>query len=383
MKKELKFASRYLKDLISILGSSNARLVGGCVRDALLGIKTDDFDIATRLVPDEVTKLLESKGINVIPTGLKHGTVTAVMGGEKFEITTLRKDLRCDGRHAEVAFTDDFKEDASRRDFTINALSYDVFTHEIFDYFEGLKHLEQKRVVFIGDAHKRIEEDYLRILRFFRFSAYYAKDFDSEGLKACNTLAYRLKEISRERINMEFDKILLAPNDIAALYVMQYFVLPNIFEPLDIGTLEKILDLSKKFKTSLTLNEIYSLLFWDHDLSKLKFDNARKKQIRKFAEFISNISNADLRAIWINSTFPCTLYILFANLEQAINNAKTQELLELISKPKPTFPINGGDLLNLGYSGKNVGDVLNYLRTIWINHNFQISKKDLIKCIKQ
>jgi len=382
MKKELKFTSRHLKDLISIFGSSNARLVGGCVRDAFLGIETNDFDIATKLRPEQVTKLLESKDINVIPTGLKHGTVTAMMGGEKFEITTLRKDLKCDGRHAEVAFTDDFKEDAARRDFTINALSYDVFAHEIFDYFEGLRHLEQKRVVFIGDPHKRIEEDYLRILRFFRFSAYYAKDFDPEGLKACNALADRLKEISRERINMEFDKILLAPNNIKTLYAMQD-VLPSIFEPLDIGTLEKILDLSKQFKASLSLNEIYSLLFWDHDLSKLKFDNARKKQIRKFAEFVSNIANANLRAIWINSSHPCTLHILFANLDGVINNAKIQELLELISKPKPKFPVNGGDLLNLGYSGKNVGNVLDYLRTIWINHNFQISKKDLIKCIKQ
>ncbi|AVP87882.1 poly(A) polymerase [Candidatus Phycorickettsia trachydisci] len=382
MKKELKFASQYLKDLISILGSTNARIVGGCVRDALLGIKTDDFDIATRLVPDEVTRLLEAKSINVIPTGLKHGTVTAIMGGEKFEITTLRQDLKCDGRHAKVAFTDDFKEDASRRDFTINALSYDVFTHEVFDYFEGLKHLSQRKVVFIGEAHKRIEEDHLRILRFFRFSAYYAKDFDSEGLKACNALADRLKEISRERINMEFDKILLASNNVKTLYAMQD-VLPSIFEPLDIGTLEKILDLSKKFETPLTLNEIYSLLFWDHNLSKLKFDNARKKQIRKFAEFVSNIANANLRAIWINSNYPCTLYILFANLDGVINNDQTQEFLELIRKPKPTFPVNGGDLLNLGYSGKNVGDVLDYLRAIWVNHNFQISKKDLIKCIKQ
>lgn len=382
MKKELKFASTYLKDLISILGSNSTRLVGGCVRDALLGIDTSDFDIATKLTPDQVTRVLEFKGIKVIPTGLKHGTVTAIMGGEKFEITTLRKDVKCDGRHAEVAFTDDFKEDAARRDFTINALSYDVFTCEIFDYFEGLKHLEQKRVVFIGDARHRIEEDYLRILRFFRFSAYYAKEFDLDGLKACNAGADKLKEISRERINMEFDKILLAPDSIKILKVIQDSVLPSIFESLDIQTLEKILDLSKEFKVPLSLNEIYSVLFWKHDLSRLKFDNARKKQIRKFAEFASNIAGADLRKIWINSNYPCNAYILFANCCGVINNTQTQEFLDLANKPKPKFPINGQDLLHLGYSGKKVGNVLDYLKTIWINHNFQISKKDLIKCIK-
>lgn len=382
MKKELKFASQHLKDLILILNPSNARLVGGCIRDALLGIDTSDFDIATKLTPPEVTSLLKSKDIQVIPTGLKHGTVTAIMGGEKFEITTLRKDLKCDGRHAEVAFTDDFKEDAARRDFTINALSYDVFTCEIFDYFEGLEHLEQRRVVFIGDPHKRIEEDYLRILRFFRFGAYYSKEFDPDGLKACNAGADKLKEISRERINMEFDKILLAPNSIKTLKAMRHEVLPNIFESLDIQTLEKILDLSKEFKVPLSLNELYSILFWKHNLLGFKFDNARKKQIRKFAEYASNIVEADLRAIWINSNYPCNGHILFANFCGVINNTQTQELLELANKPKPKFPINGRDLLHLGYSGKKVGNVLDYLKTIWINHNFQISKKDLIKCIK-
>ncbi|HJD59851.1 MAG TPA: CCA tRNA nucleotidyltransferase, partial [Rickettsia endosymbiont of Omalisus fontisbellaquei] len=168
--KTLKIPSKEYKKILSLLNEKGqARLIGGCVRDALLGKNSYDIDIATDLIPSEVTNILSKATIKVIPTGLKFGTITAILNNEKFEITTLRKDIECNGRHAKVVFTNDFAEDAARRDFTINALSYCPFKNEIYDYFDGFKDLQQEKVVFIGEALDRIKEDYLRILRFFRF----------------------------------------------------------------------------------------------------------------------------------------------------------------------------------------------------------------------
>ena len=165
-----------------------ARFVGGCVRDALLGGTTDqgvDLDVATPLLPEEVIERLEAAEIKAIPTGLKHGTVTALVEGQPYEITTLRKDVACDGRHADVQFTDDFELDARRRDFTINAMSTDR-RGQLFDYFGGWEDLKAGRIRFVGDADERVREDYLRILRFFRFYARYGRPpADQEALEAC------------------------------------------------------------------------------------------------------------------------------------------------------------------------------------------------------
>src|SRR5688572_2903859 len=162
------------------------RYVGGCVRDTLLGIPVRDVDLATRLTPEEVMTRLETAGIKAIPTGLAHGTVTAVVGGAPVEVTTLRRDVATDGRRATIAYTDDWREDAARRDFTINALSADPASGEIFDYFGGLADLKARRVRFIGDPLTRIAEDHLRILRFFRFHARFGRGRpDAQGLAAC------------------------------------------------------------------------------------------------------------------------------------------------------------------------------------------------------
>ena len=149
-----------------------SRFVGGCVRNAILGDPVDDVDIATQLEPDAVTKALESAGLKAVPTGLEHGTITAVSGGAAFEITTLRKDVSTDGRRAVIAFSEDWDEDSRRRDFRINAI-YADFDGQVYDPQNGLKDAENREIVFIGDADDRIREDYLRILRFFRFFAWY------------------------------------------------------------------------------------------------------------------------------------------------------------------------------------------------------------------
>ena len=199
--------TRLLKALAADEGVT--RYVGGAVRDDLLKLPISDIDLATRLQPDEVIRRLEKAKIKAVPTGIDHGTVTAVSDGHPFEITPLRRDVSTDGRRATVAFTDDWKEDAARRDFTINALSADPRSGEIFDYFGGLDDLQHRHIRFIGDPLQRIAEDHLRILRFFRFHARFGSgEPDASALEACTKRANDLMALSRERIADELLKLL-------------------------------------------------------------------------------------------------------------------------------------------------------------------------------
>ena len=210
---------RILKALDSARGMT--RYVGGAVRDDLLGLTVSDIDFATRLRPDAVIEKLEAAGIKAVPTGIEHGTITAVADGQPAEVTTLRADVSTDGRRATVAFTDDWMADASRRDFTINALYAEPHTGEIFDYFGGLEDLRVGHVRFIGDPLTRIAEDHLRILRFFRFHARYGKgDPDRAALEACTARANDLMALSRERIADELLKLLALPDAPATVRLM-------------------------------------------------------------------------------------------------------------------------------------------------------------------
>src|SRR5690349_3452235 len=183
-----------LKRLVAALGPDKARYVGGAVRDTLLGIVVKDIDLATTIEPRKVMRALENVGIRAIPTGIDHGTVTAILPDGPVEITTLRHDVSTDGRRATVAFAQDWREDAARRDFTINALYADPASGELFDYFGGLADLKARKVRFIGDARQRIREDHLRILRYFRFQARFgSQPADSESESACTELAATLK----------------------------------------------------------------------------------------------------------------------------------------------------------------------------------------------
>ena len=202
-----------LKRLVATLGSGKARYVGGAVRDTLLGIEVKDIDLATTIEPRKVMRLLENAGIKPIPTGIDHGTVTALLPDGSVEITTLRHDVSTDGRRATVAFAEDWREDAARRDFTINALYADPETLEISDYFGGLADLKARRVRFIGDARQRILEDNLRIQRYFRFQARFgSQPADPEAEAAVSELAATLKALSRERIGMETKNLLALPD---------------------------------------------------------------------------------------------------------------------------------------------------------------------------
>ena len=195
--------------------------VGGCVRNALLDVAVSDIDVATPLGPEDVLERLNANKIKAIPTGLKHGTVTAVHQGVPVEVTTFRRDVETDGRHAVVAFTDDIAQDAARRDFTMNALYADR-NGVVIDPLNGLADLESRTVRFIGEPRDRIHEDYLRILRFFRFHALYGADgIDAEGLAACAELAEGIENLARERIGWEFRKMLAALNPAPSVASMQ------------------------------------------------------------------------------------------------------------------------------------------------------------------
>ena len=212
-------------------GAGLCRWVGGAVRDTLLGLPIKDIDMATVLLPDAVLERLKAAQIRAVPTGIAHGTVTAVLPGGPVEITTLRRDVTTDGRHATVAFSIDWHEDASRRDFTINALYADPRTGAIDDYFGGRTDLEARHVRFIGDAQARIREDYLRILRYFRFQARFGgMPADADAEAACAELAQGLKGLSRERIGWELIHLLAHPDPA-----------PGVLRMAELGVLAQVL----------------------------------------------------------------------------------------------------------------------------------------------
>ncbi|KPH58721.1 CCA tRNA nucleotidyltransferase [Novosphingobium sp. ST904] len=220
-----------LAALVAALGHENARYVGGAVRDTLLGQPVKDIDMATVLPPEETMRRLQEAGIRHVPTGIDHGTVTAVLPGGPVEITTLRHDVSTDGRRATVAFATDWREDAARRDFTMNALYADPVGGELFDWFGGLEDLSARRVRFIGDARQRIREDHLRILRYFRFQARFGTTpANEEAESACSELAPTLKGLSRERVGMEMMNLLGLPDPA-----------PTVQRMAELGVLEVIL----------------------------------------------------------------------------------------------------------------------------------------------
>ncbi|WP_022727993.1 CCA tRNA nucleotidyltransferase [Fodinicurvata sediminis] len=224
------------------VGAVEVRYVGGCVRDSLLGRPLSDIDLATPAPPEKVMELLQTAGVKVIPTGLSHGTVMAVSRGQPFEITTLRQDVETDGRRAVVAFTDCWRSDAARRDLTMNALSCDP-EGWLYDYFGGLEDLEAGRVRFIGDPAVRIAEDYLRLLRFYRFLAHYGRTRPEESaLRATAEAAPKLARLSGERVRVELLKLLAAPAPESSLALMEeQRILPHLLEdPLSVASLARL-----------------------------------------------------------------------------------------------------------------------------------------------
>lgn len=353
------------------------RYVGGAVRDALLGIEATDIDIATRLLPEEVIARLEAAGLRAVPTGLAHGTVTAVLPQGPVEITTLRRDVTTDGRHAEVAFTDDWREDAARRDFTINALFADPATLDVTDHFTGLADLEARLVRFIGDAGERILEDHLRILRYFRFHARFGGAVDADAMAACTEHAERLKALSRERIARELLLLLGAAEPLAATRLMaECGIWPVILpEMADDGFDRLAYLLSREVEVGAERNALLRLaallpldpLLADQVAARLRLSKAQRLALARFAtpwpdrgsarQIAAQVQPEELTAPWLLLRAPDAM---LADGWQSLQSWQV-----------PAFPLGGRDIIALGIqAGPQVARTLGEIRRRWISEDF-------------
>jgi poly(A) polymerase len=354
------------------------RIVGGAVRDGLLGQPVTDVDLATPLLPDAVVDRLEAVRIKAIPTGLDHGTITAVANSRNYEITTLRRDVSTDGRRATVAFSTDWREDAARRDFTINALYADPKTGEVFDYFGGLADLQSKIIRFIGDADQRIAEDFLRILRYFRFLARFGGNtVDDNALRACAAGAHGLTALSRERIAQELLKIIMLPDPVFAIGLM---IENGIFTPFlpelsanALGTLQRLVDreVVSGFGASLPARLVTLL---PHDATAIDKVAARLKLSNKIRESLAQRANAPLptsaniRALAYTSGTDCArdVAMLFASDQEF-----APSIAEISGWTVPNFTVKGSDLISRGLTaGPTVAKTLRAVEEQWIAEGF-------------
>jgi|TARA_B110000438_G_scaffold237128_1_gene234435 poly(A) polymerase len=368
---------------------SKVRFVGGCVRKALNGQSIDDIDLATSLKPEEVKQRLKKEGIKVIDTGLMHGTVTAILGKKKFEITTLRTDLLSDGRHAEVEFTLNWENDALRRDFTINAIYADI-EGRIFDPLNGANDLKKGIVKFIGDPTKRIEEDYLRILRYFRFFLQYSeKDHDRNTIKSIKKNINGINKISNERVFSELKKILSLKNFFKIFRNKDSKdIILNIFPQFKyIERIKNIENLDQVILDSFDVCLILALLTidksdnYEYFCHKYKTSNIIKGRLKNISENINTFSKENIKKLIYFSSRDDVKDLLFFSLciNKKINELNIKELTNYISTCKiPKFPISGDYLKKNGYeTGEKLGKKLKLLEKKWIENNFIINEKEI------
>lgn len=354
------------------------RIVGGAVRDSLLGLEVSDVDLATTLLPDMVIDRLEAARIKAVPTGLDHGTVTAVASGRNYEITTLRRDVATDGRRATVAFSTDWQEDAARRDFTINALYADPQSGEIFDYFGGLHDLQAGIVRFIGDADQRIAEDFLRILRYFRFFARFGRGpADDEAIRACARGAHGLTALSRERIAQELTRLLLLADPAQSIDLM---ISHGIFAPflpeIEDSAADKLKLLVRRENdhgAALSLSaRLLTLLPHDAGVvdkvaARLKLSNRLRESLGKRLD-APKPNSGTIKAIAYRSGIETArdvamLYAADADLPGC--------LTALDGWTDPRMEIKGGDLIRMGIpAGPMVAKTIQAVEAAWIAEDF-------------
>ncbi len=374
-----------------------AKFVGGCVRKHLLNEKIDDIDIATILTTDQIREKFKDSSLKIVDTGIKHGTVTLISDKHKVELTTLRKDIKTDGRHAEVEYTDDWKQDSERRDFTINAIYLDI-NGKIFDPQMGKADLKNNIVKFIGDPQKRIEEDYLRIIRFIRFKIMYDINVESTTSNVIKQNLDGIKKISKERILIELLKILDLPN---FLKVNENSNLREIFSMIfpEFLYLNRLNRLKKVYKGSeLNRDILLAVMLIDgkdnHEYFLHKY-NASNKIIEILKKFNKNLielkNNKDYfeKDLAKNIYFNGKKHLIALNLINFSINAKAKsydfsKTLNKILKTKvPTFPIDGELLKEKGMKeGQSLGNVLKELEKEWIKNNFKISNNRIDEIIK-
>lgn len=363
-----------MHELLTVLGAQEGltRFVGGTVRDELLGIPHSDVDLATRLDPQAVLERLERTKIKAVPTGIEHGTITAVSRGHVVEITTLRRDVSTDGRRATVAFTDDWAEDAARRDFTINALFADPISGEIFDYFGGLEDLEHRHIRFIGDPLARIAEDHLRILRFFRFHARFGAGApDAAALAACTARANDLMALSRERIADELLKLLAVPDPSLTVGIMlERHILKPVLPEIEESSLTILRSLvASEQEAGVAPDPLRRLaalvpkdqLTADEVAVRLRLSNKARKRLVCAASPDLDLSPQAL-AYRVGSDCAVDRLLLAGRSKEAV----------AVESWKPArLPIKGGDLIKRGLKeGPVVAQTLRRIEHEWVRAGF-------------
>lgn len=368
---------------------AEVRFIGGCVRDALLNRAVNDVDLATDSLPEAVVAALEAAGIKAVPTGLQHGTITAVSNHRPFEITTLRHDVETDGRHATVAFTDDWEADAARRDFTFNALSLSR-DGTLHDPFGGEQDLRDGIVRFVGDPKQRIEEDVLRLLRFFRFHAHYAAgDFDAPSLAACRALAAHVPRLSVERVWSETKKLLAAPDPAPVVRKMaEIGALASILpDPIGVDRLDRLVDVEKKAAARWrniagdAIRRTAALLPPDDKAAAeaarhLKVSTVERKRLVAMAgavgdppDMTSEQALRRLRHRLPQEAMVDLALVLWAESEDEEAGAAAIEIA--LDWTPPVFPLSGQDVAALGVkSGPDVGRLLAAVEKWWIAEDF-------------
>jgi poly(A) polymerase len=376
-----------------------ARFVGGVVRNALLQRPVSDIDIATPLIPDEVIRRLQAAGIGAVPTGIEHGTVTAVANGKPYEITTLRRDVTTDGRRATVAFTTDWKEDAARRDFTMNAL-YAAPDGEVFDYFGGVADLEAGHVRFVGDPVTRIREDYLRILRLFRFHAWYGRgDLDADALRATAAEKQGIARLSGERIQKELLKLLAAEDPTPVLGIMAASgILPEVLPgDMDLRRLGRLVEIDRvNFFAPDPPMRLMAMLPKDPSLAdaaadRLKLSNADRERLRDLAgakeKIVSYLSIREVRKLLYRlgtQRFKDRVRLRWAEDHKESNAVQWRALLAMAQAwQRPVFPLTGRDVMNAGVvEGPLVGRILSELEEWWVESDFTEDEFSLAERLK-
>lgn len=377
-----------------------ARFVGGCVRDTILGRGVKDIDIATAEPPERVLALLEAAGLKAIPTGIDHGTVTAVVDGAPFEITTLRVDVETFGRHARVTYTDDWAADAHRRDFTMNALFCDP-DGTLYDPTGGLPDLRAGHVRFVGEARERIEEDVLRLLRFFRLYAYYGTGpADRDALRACKDMAPQIATLSAERVWSELKRLLMARRaaEVSAL-MAEWFVLPHLLPEAGDrhALLARLIEVEAEMATGADpVRRLAIVLDTDDDGAKslaarLRLSKVETRRLRDLIRPASrpsiHITEGENRALLYSlgeDLFVDLVFTAWAAAEDTAD-ASWKDLVMLPKRrPIPDFPVGGDDVVALGVpSGRQVGDLLAQVERWWIDHDFEPDRDACLAQLKR
>ena len=377
----------------------DSRFVGGAVRNTLLGREVSDIDIATPLLPDVVAKRLTAAGLGAVPTGVEHGTITAIASGTPFEVTTLRRDVATDGRRAVVAYTTDWKEDAARRDFTMNAL-YATADGEVIDLVGGVADLNAGRVHFVGDATTRIREDYLRILRLFRFHAWYGKgEIDAEALRAAAVEKAGLAQLSGERVQKELLRLLEAENPAPVLRTMAAAGILSVLLPgaLSITRLEHLAAIdAEAFFTPDPLLRLAALLPNDVSVAdavaaKLKLSNTQALRLADIAgakeKIVSYLSVKEVRKLLYRidtGPFKDRVFLKWADDAKNSNAVQWRMLLAVADAwERPRFPLSGREVMLAGVpEGPLVGKILAEVEDWWVDADFTEDEFSLAERLK-